>query len=526
MSIHIGDRIQIGSDLATVRFYGQVEGTKGEWIGVEWDDPTRGKHDGSHQGTRYFTSTNGPTSCSFIRPHPTKVITGRPFLDALKEKYLVDEDHKEEDVGHVYFGGNKDLVVETVGFGKIEREQRNLSNLKVVGLADQQINTAGEPGIIAEHRLSIHDLDLSKNLLSSWDALSEITKQLPELMILRLNHCRLEPPSTSIDHAAFSSITTLGLSSTKTPWLTIMQLEPLLPALEDLQLGKNEIQHLTKPDSNQFPRLKCINLEDNEISSWDEIAKLGCLQSLDILYLNGNKIPSIQPIEANTFPKLEFLRVDNNQIKDWGSLDVLNALSSLRRLRCKGNPIVAPLSREQAMLQIVSRIKNLTIVDGNTVTPRERVDFERYYLKLCTKDGSTHQEIARLHPRFSELCQIHGEPDMGEKKAGATTLNDRLIQLTFSLRPSMDDVSPVQEKSQLQAAEKSIEKRVLGTMKIRNLRQVIQKLLRVPATRQRLYLIQNGAQDHEMLVTELEDDLRDLHFYSAAAGDDITIVQE
>lgn len=57
MSIHVGDRIQVGSDLATVRFYGQVEGTKGEWLGVEWDDPTRGKHDGSHQGTRYFTST-------------------------------------------------------------------------------------------------------------------------------------------------------------------------------------------------------------------------------------------------------------------------------------------------------------------------------------------------------------------------------------------------------------------------------------------------------------------------------------
>lgn len=115
---------------------------------------------------------------------------------------------------------------------------------------------------------------------------------------------------------------------------------------------------------------------------------------------------------------------------------------------------------------------------------------------------------------------------MREKKAVATTLNDRLMQLTFSLRPSMDDVSPVQDKSRLQAAEKTIEKRVLGTMKIRNLRQVIQKLFRVPATRQRLYLIQNSAQDHEMLVTELEDDLRDLHFYSASAGDDITIVQE
>ena len=142
------------------------------------------------------------------------------------------------------------------------------------------------------------------------------------------------------------------------------------------------------------------------------------------------------------------------------------------------------------------------------------------------KVSCIHTLLFQNDSTLSLFIIVHGEPDMGEKKAGATTLNDRLIHLTFSLRPSMDDVSPVQNKSQLQAAKKSIEKRVLGTMKIRNLRQVIQKLLRVPATHQHLYLIQNGAQDNEMLVTELGDDLRDLHFYSAAAGDDITVVHE
>lgn len=35
MSIQVGDRIQVGSDLTTVRFHGQVEGTKGEWLAIE-----------------------------------------------------------------------------------------------------------------------------------------------------------------------------------------------------------------------------------------------------------------------------------------------------------------------------------------------------------------------------------------------------------------------------------------------------------------------------------------------------------
>ena len=38
----------------TVLFVGEVPPTKGSWLGVEWDDPSRGKHSGSHDGIQYF----------------------------------------------------------------------------------------------------------------------------------------------------------------------------------------------------------------------------------------------------------------------------------------------------------------------------------------------------------------------------------------------------------------------------------------------------------------------------------------
>ena len=64
----IGDRVAAsdGSE-ATVRYIGPIAIAKSDseiWIGVEWDSPGRGKHDGSctdKSGSfyRYFTCENG-----------------------------------------------------------------------------------------------------------------------------------------------------------------------------------------------------------------------------------------------------------------------------------------------------------------------------------------------------------------------------------------------------------------------------------------------------------------------------------
>lgn len=56
---YIGQRLSFESATCTVRYIGPVKGTTQDWIGVEWDDPSRGKHDGQHQGIRYF-------ECKFV----------------------------------------------------------------------------------------------------------------------------------------------------------------------------------------------------------------------------------------------------------------------------------------------------------------------------------------------------------------------------------------------------------------------------------------------------------------------------
>lgn len=52
----VGMRVECDGARGTIRFIGEVTGTQGEWYGVDWDDPERGRHDGSHNGVKYFTT--------------------------------------------------------------------------------------------------------------------------------------------------------------------------------------------------------------------------------------------------------------------------------------------------------------------------------------------------------------------------------------------------------------------------------------------------------------------------------------
>ena len=75
-----------GDHYATVLFYGKVGDTKGLWLGVEWDDSSRGKHQGVHEKVQYFIPrSSSTTSSSFIRLN--KVSLGVDIVTGVKERY-------------------------------------------------------------------------------------------------------------------------------------------------------------------------------------------------------------------------------------------------------------------------------------------------------------------------------------------------------------------------------------------------------------------------------------------------------
>lgn len=62
----IGSRVVHEDHFGTICYAGELPNSKGAWLGIDWDNPSRGRHDGVYAGVKYF-ETQSSTSGSFIR---------------------------------------------------------------------------------------------------------------------------------------------------------------------------------------------------------------------------------------------------------------------------------------------------------------------------------------------------------------------------------------------------------------------------------------------------------------------------
>jgi hypothetical protein len=62
-------------------------------------------------------------------------------------------------------------------------------------------------------------------------------------------------------------------------------------------------------------------------------------------------------------------------------------------------------------------------------------------------------------------------------------------------------------------------------MTIRSIKHLIQKLLKIPASKQALYLTQIIEGD-SLMIMDISDDLRDLKYYGMKQGDEIIVVEK
>ncbi|XP_025104248.1 tubulin-specific chaperone E-like isoform X2 [Pomacea canaliculata] len=519
--LEVGDRIRCDVNFGTVKYIGIVPPTKGVWLGIEWDDPTRGKHDGSHEGVRYF-QTSHPNSGSFLRPK--KACLGIDCFQAIQSRYGIQK-HGSAGVNtetlYVLDADNRQTVVEMVGAEKVNLMQSQLNRLQEVSIRDMDVYGTQSDCELSQNTPSIQTLDVSRNLIASWPMVAKICQQLPNLQSLFLSENKLHAPTYSTDVLkAFKAVRNLYLNKMSSSWHEVLQCCSLFPILETLYVSANAMQMLEEPQCC-LQQLTTLSLENNNISSWDEVMKLGKLQQLETLVITDNPIERIYfpdvPYrkKSQLFPKLKHLYITLNKISDWASINELNKLQNLEDLGFGSLPHLG--AAETVREIVIAKIGNLTRFNRTDVNEQERKGAEIDYLKKFgpdwlkaggNQDSSKDNpdiEFQAQHPRFCHLVSKWGAPENSEMVQQSLSLKDNLITIKI--------FSP-------QDPEKGVmEKKLPSTMSVQKLKTLIQRIFRLDKDFTLSYI------SHKMQGPEIEFDneLRQISFYSVENGDTIQV---
>uniref|UniRef100_A0A673MIG0 Tubulin-specific chaperone E n=1 Tax=Sinocyclocheilus rhinocerous TaxID=307959 RepID=A0A673MIG0_9TELE len=257
----VGRRVSCDGERATVRYVGPVLPTAGVWLGVEWDDPERGKHDGSHEGVRYFTCRH-PTGGSFVRPK--KASFGVDYVTALKQRYEVE-------------------LQEAIG------EELKISSRTVMMVGFEDVKQKQSPAFSRLRVLSLNSCALT------WTQVlhcAPMWQQLEELYLADNHITELLRPERVLQ-----TLQVLDLSNNHIVQETVLDISHL-PCLEKLNLSSSGLSVIQFSDASAgnktalFPALKTLLLDDNNISEWRVVNELEKLPSL--LHLSCRRNPLLQ----------------------------------------------------------------------------------------------------------------------------------------------------------------------------------------------------------------------------------------
>ncbi|XP_059297321.1 tubulin-folding cofactor E isoform X2 [Lycium ferocissimum] len=519
----VGDTRRIG----TVKYVGEVEGYEGNWVGVDWENAD-GKHDGSHNGVRYFQA-QGPKTASFVRPH--NLSSGFPLLKALEFRYHGQSTKQEEDEMYVLSATNKKVSIELLGKDKIQNKLSRFDELTSASLAYLGVSSAGPPGQINATIPRLKELDLTGNLLSDWREIAAICIELPALVTLNLSYNIMSHDVSGMP--VLNHIKVVVLNHTGISWKQVEMLKDSLPLVEELHLRGNKLRRITPFSSDivhGFDSLRLLNLENNFIAAWDEILKLSQLKRLEQLILNNNCISHIWYPDHNSsseppnshellgesfrpFQNLRCLLVGDNKIEDLASIDTLNLFPNLLDIRLSENPIADPGKGGVPRFVLIARLAKVEILNGSQVSPRERKESEIRYVRLVmSKCHDNPEETKKLHPRFAELKTFHGIED--EKAASGATgpqkMSLSLISITLKcVAASIGEKAPLTKKLPVTTT--------VGKLKI-----LCESFFKIKSIKPKLFLQEEGSP----LPTLLDDDMASIIDFGVGNGSTILVEEE
>ena len=424
------------------RYVGPVIGQTGIWVGVEWDDQTRGKHDGCHDGKRYFECKRKQTKerkeentqASFVRVQ--KVAPSTDFVSAAKDKYELESQEQLEP--RLVFETNKksgddnivedDLTVELKTKASLQKSLKELERILLPNARLEMVtrgartdegaettttsssSTEEEEVLANTFNMNATHVDVSGNLMKSFVELGKIGKYFRNLEILDASDAYYDEDICNIESSGdapafvkeialaasqFGNLKTLALNKTRTSWEKALLIIEQMPNLEELRLDRNGLQNIALVDeraSLKFPKLKVLSLDGNKSIKWEDIWALRFLPKLETLYASDCSVEHIlyegdKDNIKSCFQNLRGLFLGNNCVCSWHSVDVLDNFATLECVRLSHNPFCENDSASRH--EIVARAGKLLSLNASEITEKERRESEIRYLRNVVAEISS-----------------------------------------------------------------------------------------------------------------------------------------
>ncbi|KAE8538924.1 hypothetical protein D1P53_005292 [Cryptococcus gattii VGV] len=455
------------------------------WLGIEYDDPSFGKHSGVYQNIQVFC-TREEGSGAFLKFAGRPLEEGKNLVQSIEERYgpIVPNDagqspHIADNVhangkGLILGSSKGSIIVETPNnWANAQKRLGNLEKLRIMGFEDEGITALGGDenlkDIMITRLRGVEWLNLSRNLLKGWGEVAEIAECFEGLQTLTLSHSRFEalsnnlPDDTRQRLGALNKITQLHLSDCSTSMNEVVLLIPFIPNLRVLHLEANRtISNLSLDEEeyqvlDRWKTLKELRLGGCQINQWDEVADiLKHLSGLESLDLSFTPLSHVPPSSAINYENIRSFSLLGSCLLRWEYIDHISqnfprltslrfslssgAISSITADGAQNSFSLITSSPDLQRALVISKFPNLITFNSTTITPSERRDAELFYINYVKSHTSEHPSERGNWGRYVELCKVHGRDDTSTEKKPEAGLKGKMISLNVYKYPT--DPSP------------------------------------------------------------------------------------
>lgn len=519
--LYVGARVQHLGHRATVRFLGRLKGRpEHTWVGLEWDDHTRGKHSGAVDGVQYF-HVDRPGSASFIKASKLGAAGRVSFEAALKQRYITDASDTSYREQRHEIGGRGGKVEFRFGDCMLPMRRLKFVNLSGLGVA---------AGLEEEKRLGdllavMEELRLADSLFESMRVVHQILNEFLKLSVLDVSRNVLggsDSPAEAIEEARHDCLHTLIMNGCNVAWKDIRTLCGRTPNLRELRVYNCSIASLQQPEPfvQTFARLQLLDLDQNAVSWATVVSHLGALPRLRELYLSRNGLEDCDALlateagEGAVFGRLEILSLAGNKLDGWRVVTALHGLPALRQLRLAGNPIMADeedVERESlksgvlvltGRMHAIARVGDIQLLDGSSISEDERLYAEKKYVIDVCAAGANARGMAQAkleNPRLEELWAKFELDDTGGMAGGRKGV-------TGSMQGDLVKVQ-MEASAKTAAGRQCVTRHVPRNVTIERVKRIANRLLRIRGVTEEVFIQVGGD------IKEVEDESRDIDYW-------------